>query len=147
MQELTDISAFFTRNKGEELGGNILEKPFYGIVLMSGDSPHINNEFTSILWSLDGYWMKPAYNQDQTLTHFQLPRDNTALIRTTNIYQDLMQYAYPVDEAFAFNDASNTLANGHVAMWPFAYNNLWSTSFIPKLLQNAGFSMTRSHRV
>ena len=129
MQELKDISAFFTRNKGDTLGGNILDKPFYGIVLMSGNSAHINNEFTSILWSLNGYWMKPAYSQDHTLTHFQLPQDNTALIRTTNIYQDLLQYAYPADESFAFNDASNSLANGDVAMWPFAYNTLWSTSF------------------
>ncbi|MEC4726610.1 extracellular solute-binding protein [Shewanella sp. D64] len=129
MQELKDVSAFFTRTKGETLGDNILAKPFYGIALMSGNRPHINDEFSSILWSLNGYWMKPEYNQNQQLTLFKLPPDNTVLIRTANIYQDLMHYAYPANEEFAFKEASNALANGDVAMWPFAYNNLWSASF------------------
>ena len=129
MDELKDVSAFFTRTKGEELGGKILDKPFYGIALMSGNRPHINDEFSSILWSLNGYWMKPEYDQEKKIKLFQLPRNNNELIRTANIYQDLKHFAYPADENFAFKEASDALANGNVAMWPFAYNNLWSASF------------------
>jgi multiple sugar transport system substrate-binding protein len=129
MQKLKDVSAFFTRIEGDKLGDKILEKPFYGIALMSGNRPHINDEFSSILWSLGGYWMKPEYNQNNKIKLFKLPPDNTALIRTANIYQDLMPYAYPADQEFAFKQASSALANGDVAMWPFAYNNLWNSSF------------------
>ncbi len=129
IQELKDISAFFTREAGENLGSNILKKPFYGLALMSGNRPHINDEFSSILWSLNGYWMKPEYNGKEKIKLFQLPRENATLIRTANIYRDLMRHAFPAHKQFAFREAANTLANGDVAMWPFAYNNLWSASF------------------
>ncbi len=129
LQQLLDVSEFFTRKTGERLAGKVLEKPFYGLALMSGNRPHINDEFSSILWSLDGYWMKPDYGNDSKLKLFELPSDNEKLKQTTHIYRKLMQYAYPADKQFAFEEAAGAMANGDVAMWPFAYNNLWHASF------------------
>ncbi len=129
LQQLQDVSEFFTRKNGDVLAGKILEKPFYGLALMSGNRPHINDEFSSILWSLDGYWMKPEYSDSSKLKLFELPSDNEKLEQTTHIYRKLMQYAYPADKHFAFKEAAGAMANGDIAMWPFAYNNLWYASF------------------
>lgn len=129
LQQLQDVSEFFTRNTGEELAGKVLEKTFYGLALMSGNRPHINDEFSSILWSLGGYWMKPGYGNDSKLKLFELPSDNEKLKQTALIYRKLMQFAYPADKQFAFEEAAGAMANGDVAMWPFAYNNLWHASF------------------
>ena len=41
---------------------------------------------------------------------------------------ELKQYAYPANKDFAYYESAQALASGNVAMWPFAYNNLWSIS-------------------
>ncbi|WP_299791581.1 extracellular solute-binding protein [uncultured Shewanella sp.] len=129
LSQLQDMSEFFTRDPGEILAGKKLEKPFYGLALMSGNRPHINDEFSSILWSLDGYWMKPHYDSENKLKLFELMSGNETLKQTTLIYRKLMQYAYPANDHFAFEEAARAMAEGNVAMWPFAYNNLWHSSF------------------
>ncbi|PIW60961.1 MAG: sugar ABC transporter substrate-binding protein [Shewanella sp. CG12_big_fil_rev_8_21_14_0_65_47_15] len=127
--ELQDQAVFFTRKAGTQLADKVLAQDFYGLALMSGNKPHINDEFSSIIWSLGGAWMWPKYNQQKQLTHFEIPTINHEAIKATDIYRQLMPYALPADDQFAFNEAANALATGRVAIWPFAYNNLWSASF------------------
>ncbi len=127
-KQLLDISEFFTRQAGDTLAGQRLNQPFYGLTLMAGKRPHINDEFSSILWSLGGHWMKPNYQHDE-LSLFTISADNQPLRQAAEIYRQLLQYAYPTDKNFAFEQAANALANGKVAMWPFAYNNLWQASY------------------
>ncbi len=127
LKNLKDIAQFFTRKKGELLKGKKLLKDFYGVALMSGNKPHINDEWSSILWALGGVWFKPNY-KNNILTHFSLPKDLRFLKQTANYYLELKQYAYPTNKDFAFFESAEALAVGDVAMWPFAYNNLWSIS-------------------
>ena len=127
LEELKDVSEFFTRKKGERLKGKVLEKDFYGVALMSGNKPHINDEWSAILWAKGGTWFKPIYKQNR-LSNFALPKNHKLLNETANYYLNLMNHAYPVNESFAFLEAADALASGHVAMWPFAYNNLWAVS-------------------
>jgi len=128
-QELEDQAVFFTRKAGELLADKPLTHNFYGLALMSGNKPHINDEFSSIIWSLGGVWMWPIYDQQKKLTHFEVPSVNQQAITAGIIYRKLMPYAYPADDKFAFNEAAHAMATGQVAIWPFAYNNLWPASF------------------
>ncbi len=127
LAELKDIAKFFTRKKGELLKGKKLSKDFYGVALMSGNKPHINDEWSSILWSLGGVWFQPNYKNNK-LTNFFLPQDLSRIKQAANYYLALMKYAFPTNKEFAFFESAEALASGNVAMWPFAYNNLWAVS-------------------
>lgn len=73
--------------------------------------------------------MWPRFNNQQKITHFEVPMINHKAIRTAEIYRKLMAYSVPANEQFAFNEAANAIATGQAAIWPFAYNNLWPISF------------------
>lgn len=73
--------------------------------------------------------MWPRFNNQQKITHFEVPMINHEAIRTAEIYRKLMAYSVPANEQFAFNEAANAIATGQAAIWPFAYNNLWPISF------------------
>lgn len=128
IEQLKDTAKFFTRKKGQQLAGNKLTDDFYGIALMSGNRPHINDEFSSMLWSQNTNWFTPIYNADQELTHFELSMQNASAQRVANDYHQLKAFAAPADANYAFIEAANALSSGQVAMWPFAYNNLWQLS-------------------
>jgi len=127
LKQLNDIAMFFTRKKGELLKGKPLNNDFYGVALMSGNKPHINDEWSSILWAKGGKWFKPNY-ADGKLINFSLPENNVLLHETAQYYINLKKYAMPANDTFAYIEASEALSHGKVAMWPFAYNNLWVKS-------------------
>jgi multiple sugar transport system substrate-binding protein len=60
--ELWDTAEFFTRDAGETLKGEVLENPFYGVGLMAGRFPQIQDEWMSILWSNGGDVMDSDLN-------------------------------------------------------------------------------------
>jgi len=127
LEQLQDIAVFFTRKKGDLLKGKPLKDNFYGVALMSGNKPHINDEWSSILWAKGGHWFKPNYNNEK-LINFNLPHNYDLLYETAQYYLNLKQFAMPADDNFAYLEAANALSQGKVAMWPFAYNNLWIKS-------------------
>ncbi|WP_258405384.1 extracellular solute-binding protein [Shewanella sp. FJAT-52076] len=130
LAQLKDIAEFFTRKPGDLLAGKLLKQPFYGVALMSGNKPHINDEFSAILWSMGGRWLTPVYEDNGRLHHFDVSRSLEKKLQVADYYQSLKRFAIPADDAFAFNEAADALANGRVAMWPFAYNNLWYKSAV-----------------
>ena len=134
IDQLKDTAQFFTRSKGQQLAGKQLEHHFYGVTLMSGNRPHINDEFSSMLWSQNTNWFTPKYNAKKKLTHFELSMQNASAQRVANDYHELKAFAPPSDANYAFLEAAKALNSGQVAMWPFAYNNLWQESI--KVEQN-----------
>jgi ABC-type glycerol-3-phosphate transport system substrate-binding protein len=66
LDQLIDVAEFFTRKKGETLAGKPLIHDFFGLTLMSGNRPHINDEFSAMLWGLGGSWFKPFYNDKKS---------------------------------------------------------------------------------
>lgn len=127
LQQLADIAAFFTRSKGDMLNGKKLLHDFYGVALMSGNRPHVNDELSSILWGGGGKWFEPQYEKN-SLIGFHVASNSAQAKKAAQYYVDLMQYAHPTDKNFAFMESAQALNEGRVAMWPFAYNNLWSIS-------------------
>ncbi len=128
LAQLRDTAEFFTRSKGQSLAGKTLQHHFYGLALMSGNRPHINDEFSSMLWSQNTNWFTPKYDDKQQLTHFELSMQNANALRIAQLYHELKTFAPPADASYAFLEASSALNSGQVAMWPFAYNNLWKES-------------------
>ncbi|WP_084616239.1 extracellular solute-binding protein [Marinomonas sp. S3726] len=128
LNNLIDVARFFTRYKGEFLAGKILQHDFYGLTLMSGNKPHINDEFSSLLWGLGGSWLTPEYNDMGDIDHFIVKANSQTAIEAAKAYLNLLDFAAPADESSAYLESAQALANDRVAMWPFAYNNLWSIS-------------------
>ena len=128
LKNLLDVADFFTRQKGEMLAGKQLKQDFYGLTLMSGNKPHINDEFSSMLWGLGGSWLRPIYNEIGELESFSVEANSQQAIQSANTYLQLLAYAVPADEDDAFLESANAIANNQAAMWPFAYNNLWAIS-------------------
>ena len=128
LNNLIDVARFFTRSKGEFLAGRILQHDFYGLTLMSGNKPHINDEFSSLLWGLGGSWLTPNYNDMGEIDHFTVKANSPEAIEAAKAYLNLLDFAAPSDENSAYLESAQALANDKVAMWPFAYNNLWSVS-------------------
>ncbi|MGD8171340.1 ABC transporter substrate-binding protein [Vibrio sp. TRT 21S02] len=126
-QQLRDTAEFFTRPKGTQLAGKTLQHDFYGVALMSGNKPHINDELSSILWGMGGKWFVPEY-QGNDIQGFHARSQSEQAKAAASYYVDLMQYAIPADENFAFFETAQALNQGKVAMSPFSYNNLWAIS-------------------
>ncbi|WP_217495142.1 ABC transporter substrate-binding protein [Vibrio sonorensis] len=74
-EQLMDVAKFFTRKQGESLAGRTLQENFYGVSLMSGNRPHINDELSSILWGMGGKWFLPEFSAPKLsgFTYVQIP--------------------------------------------------------------------------
>ena len=142
-QQLLDVAKFFKRKKGERLKNEILQHDFYGLTLMAGNKPDIKNELSSILWGIGGTWFKPIYNGFKNIQEFQVKLDNKELKYATETYIELKKYSYPTDDNFAYLEAATALNSGYVAMWPFAYNNMWPISAqVEKKINEAKIAIT-----
>jgi multiple sugar transport system substrate-binding protein len=59
-------------------------------------------------------------------------------------YLKLLKFAHPAHDQWAYLESANALAEGRVAMWPFAYNNLWPISAqLEKNLPHARIGITQ----
>lgn len=56
------VAEFFTRKPGDTLKGQKLEKPFYGVGLMAGRFPEIQDEMMGIIWAHGGEIMDENFN-------------------------------------------------------------------------------------
>lgn len=128
LDQLLDVAKFFTRKKGETLAGRKLTHDFFGLTLMSGNRPHINDEFSAMLWGLGGSWFTPHYDKDNNIEYFKVQANSATALKVAHYYLKLLEFAHPAHEQWAFLESANALAQGQVAMWPFAYNNLWPQS-------------------
>ena len=104
------------------------EHDFFGLTLMSGYRPHINDEFSAMLWGLGGSWFKPHYNKENKIQYFKVQANDPTAVKVAQYYLQLLEFAHPAHDQWAFLESANALAQGRVAMWPFAYNNLWPVS-------------------
>ncbi|MDG3087860.1 extracellular solute-binding protein [Vibrio hannami] len=138
-KQLIDVAKFFTRSKGEKLAGEVLTEDFFGVSLMAGYEPHIGDEFSSLLWGFDGSWLSPIYDADSgNINGFQVNNQNDAFIQTSDTYLKLLEYAPPQAINSSWNEASIQFSTGKTALFPFAYNNLWSLNAkVEELIPNA----------
>jgi multiple sugar transport system substrate-binding protein len=126
-QQLRDQAEFFTRKAGETLKGETLTKDIYGLSLMAGRYPHVQDEVTAMLWGEQGRWARTIRDGDGAVTGFQTTEEDMATLEESfALYRDLMQFTPPgTDNAF-WDFATAQFVDGNTIMMPTMYASLWN---------------------
>lgn len=128
-QQLKDVAEFFTRAAGDKLKGETLENPFYGVSLMAGRYPHVQDEVSAMLWGSDGRWARTNRDSSGNIVSFELTdSDAKKLEDAFTLYQELMKFAPPGSENAFWDFATAQFVEGNTAMIPFMYCPLWNWS-------------------
>ncbi len=124
--QLRDQGEFFTRKKGEKLRGEALEKDFYGLSLMAGRFPHVQDELTAMVWSKGAHWASPIRDGARLVAFTITDKDREALTWAFKTYQDYMTFAPPGTENAFWDFATAQFVEGNTAIIPLMYNGLWN---------------------
>ena len=128
-QQLLDIAEFFTRKAGDKLKGETLDKPFYGVSLMAGRYPHVQDEVSAILWGSGGRWARTNRDSNGKVVSFEITDDDAnKLEEAFAYYQKLMKFAPPGSENAFWDFATAQFVEGNTAMIPYMYCPLWNWS-------------------
>jgi multiple sugar transport system substrate-binding protein len=105
--QMADIAEFFRRQAGESLAGVTLERDFYGIGLMAGRFPHVQDEINTIAWT----WGARVINDDGTPGTLSY----TFLSAVALYVNDLLPYAPPGATSSAFDEVVAQMRQGLIA--------------------------------
>jgi multiple sugar transport system substrate-binding protein len=106
-EQLADLAEFFRREPGETLAGTEIDSDFYGIGLMAGRFPHVQDEINSIAWA-NGYKVieddgTPGVTSD-------------GFLAAVNLYvNELLPYAPPGALSSAFDEVVAQMRQGLIA--------------------------------
>lgn len=109
-----DIAEFFTRKKGENLKGEALTKDFYGVGLMAGPFPEIQDEMSGVLWSQGADWLT-----DEGV----VPVD--AVEKAMNDYLALLKFAPPAALTVTYDGVMNQMKDGQIAQTYSFFLDQW----------------------
>jgi multiple sugar transport system substrate-binding protein len=127
-EDVRNHAEFFTRKKGEMLKGEPLKEDLYGVSLMAGRFPHVQDEVGSMIWSKGGHWASPVRDGGK-LTGFQITdKDKELLQWAFQSYQDLMPFAPPGSENAFWDQATASFVAGKTVLVPIMYCPLWPWS-------------------
>jgi len=102
-----DIAEFFTRKPGEKLKGKTLDKPFYGVGMMAGRFPQIQDEWMSILWS----WGGEIIDEEGDIV-VNNPIAQKALLH----YKNMLKFAPPGASTSAYDEVVAQMKENMIAM-------------------------------
>ena len=122
MRQFKDVAEFFTREKGEKLKGETLDKPFYGVGLMAGRYPHIQDEVMTFLWGMGGQWLEP------TEKGLKVTANSETAVRALEYYVSLLDYAPPQATNAAYDEVISQLQDGLIAMTGPMYLDQWANA-------------------
>jgi multiple sugar transport system substrate-binding protein len=127
--DVRNQAEFFTRKKGELLKGEPLKEDLYGVSLMAGRFPHVQDEIGSMLWSKQGRWASPVRDAGGELKGFKITdKDKELLTWAFKFYQDLMSFAPPGSENAFWDQATASFVAGKTVLVPIMYCPLWPWS-------------------
>ncbi|HAL61519.1 MAG TPA: ABC transporter substrate-binding protein [Chloroflexi bacterium] len=116
-EQHADIAEFFTRKAGDTLKGEVLDHDFYGVGLMAGRFPHIQDEIAGILWG----WGGDFINDDGTPGV-----DDEIGIKATKFYvEELLPHAPPGALTSAYDEVVAQMRQGLIAMTASFYLDQW----------------------
>lgn len=109
-----DIAEFFTRKAGEKLKGQVLERDFYGVGLMAGPFPDIQDELSAQLWGMGSDWLTdegvvPVDDVEKVLAH----------------YVGLLKFAPPAALTVTYDGVMNQMRDGQIAMTHGFFLDQW----------------------
>ncbi len=107
-EQMADMAEFFRREPGETLKGEVISDDFYGVGLMSGRFPQVQDEINSIAWTKGG----KVINDDGT------PGVTSDIfLDAVHLYvDDLLPYAPPGALTSAFDEVVGQMRAGLIAM-------------------------------
>lgn len=106
-EQYKDIAKFFTRKKGDELGGVRLEDNFYGTTLQLKRHPSSFYELTNFIYSFGGSFFNENGEPDLV---------NEANIEALEYYLSLKEFSPPGVTQFTWDDALALMQQDKIAM-------------------------------
>lgn len=116
-EQLADVAEFFHRKKGQTLKGQKLEREFYGIGLMAGRFPQIQDEIMSIVWTWGGQLIKDD-GSPGTLDEI--------FVKAVDFYINrLLAHAPPGATTSAYDEVVGQMRAGMIAQTAAFYLDQW----------------------
>lgn len=116
-EEMADIAEFFHRKPGEKLKGKVLDKKFYGIGLMAGRFPHVQDEMMSIAWTWGAQLIKDDGSPGCTEPLF---------LKAVDFYVNrLLPHAPPGALTSAYDEVVGQMNQGMIAQTAAFYLDQW----------------------
>jgi multiple sugar transport system substrate-binding protein len=109
-----DIAEFFTRKSGAKLKGEALQKDFYGIGLMAGPYPEIQDELSAPIWGMGSDWLTDEG---------KIPVDDVE--KVLNQYLELLKFAPPAALTVTYDGVMNQMKDGQIAMTHGFFLDQW----------------------
>ncbi|MEA3510437.1 MAG: extracellular solute-binding protein, partial [Actinomycetota bacterium] len=106
--EMADMAEFFRRTGGETLKGDAVAEEFYGIGLMAGRFPHIQDEINAMTWSIG----EKVINDDGTPG----TTSDKFVAAVDQYVNELLPYAPPGALTSAFDEVVGQMRQGLIAM-------------------------------
>jgi len=132
--QLRDQAEFFTRKKGELLKGKPLTHDLYGVGLMAGRFPHVQDEITAILWSRGGHWAKIVRDENGNPVGFEITEKDKKLLEAAfTIYVDLLKFAPPGTLNAFWDFVMAQFSAGNIIIAPTLYDSCypWMSTWGP----------------
>jgi multiple sugar transport system substrate-binding protein len=141
-EQMADIAKFFARKKGDKLKGETLDKPMYGIGLMAGRFPQIQDEIMSIVWTKGGQLIKDDGSPGTM---------DKVFLDSVDLYVNkLLPYAPPGATSSGFPEIVGQMNQGMIAQTAAYYIDQWpnmrkTEELIPGAEVGLGLSRDSKH--
>ncbi|MFM2277843.1 MAG: hypothetical protein RLZZ444_74 [Pseudomonadota bacterium] len=109
-----DMAEFFTRKAGDQLKGEVLQKDFYGVGLMAGRFPDIQDELSGPLWGMKSDWLNDEG---------KVPVDDVEKVLSD--YLALLKFAPPAALTVTYDGVMNQMRDGQIAMTHNFFLDQW----------------------
>lgn len=109
-----DMAEFFTRKAGETLKGETLSRDFYGVGLMAGRFPDIQDELSAPLWGMQSDWL----DDDG-----KVPVDDVEKVLSD--YIALLPFAPASALTVTYDGVMNQMRDGQIAMTHDFFLDQW----------------------
>lgn len=124
--QLLDQAEFFTRKKGQNLKGQALKNDLYGVGLMAGRFPHVQDEISSILWGMGGNWAKIVRDENGKALGFRISERDKAMLKAAfETYVELLKFAPPGSLNAFWDFVMAQFAAGNIIIAAAGYDSMY----------------------
>jgi len=138
--QVLDQAKFFTRKKGGKLKGKPLNHDLYGVGIMAGRFPHVQDEIGSILWGMGGNWAKIVRDDTGKALGFKITERNKTLLKAAfETYVDLLKSAPPGSLNAFWDFVMAQFSAGNIIIAPALYDSAypWMSVWGPNVAPGA----------
>src|SRR6058998_147731 len=130
-KQLLDVAQFFTRKKGDTVGGRAVEEDFYGICLAGKPGGFLFHRYEMVLVA---FGADLIYNQ----TSMQPTVNSNESIAAAKYYAQLHKYQQPGSETHSGGGTQRVFAADRCALTMDALDNILSVAEVPNLSKIVG---------